>query len=295
MAKEGGAADGGSDDDDPTAADITRFMRARQHLTARCSAVPFAAKGLRQPDRSIRRAAKCWLQRDGTLTSPSGRVLGTIRTEDDMVECRCGAAAITTCATLLLCAGIVATPAIPATAFSLQEPGRAPATVAPNELPVGEALTFPAGYREWVFLSAGLGMNYGPNAPAAGRPQNFTNVFVNPSSYQAFVKTGAWPDQTTFVLEIRGAATEGSINRSGQYQTDIRAIEVNRKDGRVPGGWAFYDFGRNTTPAARLPPTATCYSCHAANAAVEHTFVQFYPDLMAIAKRLGTVKADFIP
>lgn len=154
-------------------------------------------------------------------------------------------------------------------------------------------LAFPADYREWVFLSAGLGMNYGPNAPAAGQPQSFTNVYVNPSSYRAFMKTGAWPDRTLFVLEIRGSASEGSINRSGHYQTDLRAIEANVKDARLPGGWGFYNFGRNTSPVAPLPQSATCYACHRDNTAVEHTFVQFYPALMDVARRMGTVKKEY--
>ena len=154
-------------------------------------------------------------------------------------------------------------------------------------------LAFPSDYREWVFLSAGLGMNYGPNAPAEGQPQSFTNVYVNPSSYRAFMKTGAWPDRTMFVLEIRGSATEGSINRSGFYQTAVRAIEANVKDARLPGGWGFFNFGNKTAAVAALPQSATCYTCHAENTAVEHTFVQFYPSLMDVAKRMGTVKADF--
>ena len=29
-------------------------------------------------------------------------------------------------------------------------------------------LVRPTDYREWIFLSSGLGMTYGPNAPAAG-------------------------------------------------------------------------------------------------------------------------------
>ena len=38
-------------------------------------------------------------------------------------------------------------------------------------------------YREWIYLSSGLGMVYGPAAAAgAGRPPMFTNVFVNPAS-----------------------------------------------------------------------------------------------------------------
>jgi hypothetical protein len=154
-------------------------------------------------------------------------------------------------------------------------------------------LAFPENYREWMFLSAGLGMNYGPNAPAAGQPQSFTNVYVNPSSYRAFMKTGAWPDRTMFVLEIRGSATEGSINRSGFYQTAVRAIEANVKDARLPGGWGFFNFANKTAAVSPLPQTATCYTCHAENTAVEHTFVQFYPSLMEVAKAKGTVKADF--
>ncbi len=161
------------------------------------------------------------------------------------------------------------------------------------QLQADGAVAFPSSYREWMFLSAGLGMNYGPNAPAAGAPQSFTNVYVNPSSYRAFMKTGAWPDRTMFVLEIRGSQSEGSINRTGHFQTGIRAIEANVKDARLPGGWGFYNFGTRTAAVAPLPQTATCYTCHAENTAVEHTFVQFYPELMEVAKKMGTVKTSW--
>ena len=157
----------------------------------------------------------------------------------------------------------------------------------------GSRLTLPADFREWVFLSAGLGMTYGPNAPAAGQPQSFTNVYVNPASYRAFLESGAWPDRTMFVLEIRGSASEGSINRFGRFQTGLRAVEVNLKDARLPGGWGFFDFGTSTGPVAPLPQTANCYQCHRDNTAVEHTFVQFYPTLMEVARRHGTVKATY--
>lgn len=173
---------------------------------------------------------------------------------------------------------------------------RVAAQAPPAEVPALQAdgtVAFPASYREWMFLSAGLGMNYGPNAPAAGAPQSFTNVYVNPASYRTFMKTGAWPDRTMFVLEIRGSQSEGSINRTGHFQTGIRAIEANVKDARLPGGWGFYNFGNKTAAVAPLPQTATCYSCHAENTAVEHTFVQFYPELMDVAKKMGTVKTTW--
>src|SRR5688500_2854413 len=161
------------------------------------------------------------------------------------------------------------------------------------DLAAGHMLALPADFREWVFLSAGLGMTYGPNAPAPGQPQSFTNVYVNPASYRAFLESGAWPDRTMFVLEIRGSASEGSINRFGRFQTGLRAVEVNLKDARLPGGWGFFDFGTSTGPVAPLPQTANCYQCHRDNTAVEHTFVQFYPTLMEVARRHGTVKATY--
>jgi hypothetical protein len=52
-------------------------------------------------------------------------------------------------------------------------------------------LTLPSDYREWVFLSSGLGMTYDPpNAPGMKMEPSFTNVFVNPAAYRSFVATG---------------------------------------------------------------------------------------------------------
>jgi len=151
-------------------------------------------------------------------------------------------------------------------------------------------------YREWVFLGAGLGMTYTPASTpptASTRPPAFTNVYVNPAAYRGFMKTGTWPDQTVFILEIRASATEGSINRGGHYQTGVLAIEAEVKDSRLPGGWAFYNFGR-AARAAALPKTAECYSCHASKGAVEQTFVQFYPALLEVARAKGTLNPSYV-
>src|SRR5689334_21823904 len=50
----------------------------------------------------------------------------------------------------------------------------------------GTTLARPGEYREWVFLSSGLGMTYQSDAAAAPTP-TFGNVFVNPSAYQNFM------------------------------------------------------------------------------------------------------------
>jgi hypothetical protein len=150
-------------------------------------------------------------------------------------------------------------------------------------------LTLPGDYREWVFLSSGLGMTY--QAMPGHEEPAFTNVFVNPAAYRSFLATGKWPDKTMLILEVRASATKGSINKGGSYQSDILAIESDVKDtAKFPGsGWAFFAFGKSTT-GKLLPQTADCYACHRDHAAVDNTFVQFYPALIDIAKQKGTFK-----
>jgi len=42
-----------------------------------------------------------------------------------------------------------------------------------------------------------------------------------------------------------------------------------------------------------IPLAADCYSCHAAHAAVDTTFVQFYPTLLPIATAKGTLSTAY--
>jgi hypothetical protein len=149
-------------------------------------------------------------------------------------------------------------------------------------------MTLPGDYREWVFLSSGLGMTYHPDQ---NRLPEFTNVFVNPTAYRSFIANGKWPDKTMLILEIRASASKGSINQGGSYQSGLVAIEGEVKDSaKFPGnGWAFFAFGKSST-GKMLPRSADCYSCHLEHGAVDNTFVQFYPVLMEIAKQKGTFR-----
>ena len=159
----------------------------------------------------------------------------------------------------------------------------------------GSNLIRPADYREWVFLSSGLGMDYNPTPQQRDSP-GFGNVFVNPSSYREFMKTGKWPDKTTFVLEFRASTSEGSINKGGRFQTQLVGLEAEVKDSKFPDGWAFFNFGRGADisgSATPLPVDAGCVECHTKNTAVERTFVQFYPTLLDVARRMKTVKPGF--
>jgi Cytochrome P460 len=171
-----------------------------------------------------------------------------------------------------------------------------PDAAVPNQAPqyTGDGqLQFPEHYREWVYLSTGFDMSYDPPMQM-GDHHTFDNVFVNPDAYQAFVKTGTWPDHTMLVLEGRAARGKGSINQNGNYQGGVAGLEVHVKDeARFPGKWAFFGFGQGKT-GRMIPASADCYSCHAAHAAVDTTFVQFYPTLLPIATTKGTLSAAYL-
>ena len=154
-------------------------------------------------------------------------------------------------------------------------------------------LKFPANYREWIYLTSGVDMSYGP-ASNMGHSM-FDNVFVNPEAYKYFVANGTWRDKTMLVLEVRKAGTKSAINKAGHYQTtELMGREVHVKDeSRFPGKWAFFAFDDKTT-AKMLPAEMDCYACHAQHTAVDNTFVQFYPTLIEIARKKGTLSATYL-
>jgi hypothetical protein len=158
---------------------------------------------------------------------------------------------------------------------------------------VGDKLRKPVDYREWIFLSAGLDMSYS-SVQMPGHHM-FGNVFVNPQAYREFQRTGTWPDKTAIVLEMRGAQGKGSINRAGLFQDgDVMGVEVHVKDeSRFSGKWAFFAF-QDDRPAGLIPTDVDCYACHARHAAVDTTFVQFYPTLLPVAVGKGTLSASYL-
>ena len=182
------------------------------------------------------------------------------------------------------------------TARAQSEPGDGPRYVNGNEL------VRPDDYREWMFLSSGLGMTYEAEqvqeAGSGARPMRFQNVFVNRSAYAGFEETGEWPDGSVFILEIRQSVSEASINIAGSFQSDLLVLEAEVKDSRFEDGWAYYNFGAaGSMPDAVAPlPTeqaARCVECHTDHTAVERTFVQFYPTLLEIAREKGTLNPGF--
>jgi hypothetical protein len=185
-----------------------------------------------------------------------------------------------------------------ALALSIAWPPSTTALAASSSTPTYTAkgdLLPPTNYREWIYLTSGIDMSYTQKSEGMDHSM-FDNVFVNPEAYQGFLKTGTWPDKTIMILEVREARSKGSINLRGHFQgTGVMDYEVHVKDeARFPGKWAFFAFDSPKGNGTLIPKGAPCYTCHEAHAAVDTTFVQFYPTLLPTAHDKGTLSKSFL-
>ena len=145
----------------------------------------------------------------------------------------------------------------------------------PTNLPQftnGDELVRPQNYREWVFISSGFHLS---NSMSPTEGATFMNVFVNPSAYQQFLISGNWPDSTILVEEIRKSSSEGPVNKTAQFQSDLTKIAVKVKaPARFPDQWAYYSFD-SSARTAKPNPKAACWQCHHDHGGVDSTYVQF--------------------
>ena len=156
-----------------------------------------------------------------------------------------------------------------------------------------DTMAVPADYRQWVFLTSSLDLNY-TTAVAPGHHM-LDNVFVNPEAHKVFLATGTWPDKTILIKENRMAESAGTLSKAGHFQTDVMNLEIHIKDeARFPGKWAFFKSDDGKAAGKLQPQSATCYSCHQEHGASDTTFVQFYPTLFGIAKEKGTLSAAYL-
>ena len=165
---------------------------------------------------------------------------------------------------------------------------------APQFTAKGE-LVFPQAYRRWVFLTSGHGMSYSEQA-AGATDLPFDNVFVNPTAHAAFLKTGHWPrGHGDGARDPRRRARKGrSTGTAPSSRARRSGLEVHVRDSkRFKDGWGFFGFDDASKPAAMIGYSASCYSCHQAHAAVDTSFVQFYPTLLPVAREKGTLSAAY--
>ena len=155
----------------------------------------------------------------------------------------------------------------------------------------------PVDYRRWVYVGTPLT----PNALNDGEAPfpEFHNVYVEPTAFDHYVKTGEWAEGTQIAKELTmvltndttdpetGASSE--VSGVGYFQGEFVGLELTVKDNErfadEPGGWAYFSFGHNGEPYAESAtafPADACNACHESNADDDWVFTQFYPILKAV-------------
>jgi hypothetical protein len=128
-----------------------------------------------------------------------------------------------------------------------------------------DMLLRPEQYRDWIFVGSSL------NPPHSAKSS--PNVYINPSAYWEYAKTGQFPEGTVMVLE--------SANSDLTQKPALLASVKDRT--RFADGWGFFDFtgndGNIKSAAQALPESSGCRSCHEQGAETDHVFTQFYPVL----------------
>jgi hypothetical protein len=153
----------------------------------------------------------------------------------------------------------------------------------------GDSLIRPDGYERWVLAGASIGLGYSQpsGADLAGASGMFHNVYLEPTAYEHYVRTGRFREKTMLAMALYAPARQVHPAKQGHFEGEFLGVEFALKDSaRYPGGWAYFNFGKGGSGSrAMAMPRQACQSCHAKNAADDNVFVQFYPTLRAVSTK----------
>ncbi len=152
----------------------------------------------------------------------------------------------------------------------------------------GDSLVRPDGFERWVLAGASMGLGYSEpsGAAAAGATGGmFHNVYIEPTAYEHYVRTGKFREKTMLAMTLYSPGQKVHPSKQGFFEGEFLAVEVALKDTeRFPGSWAYFNFGKGGSGSRAVAmPRAACQSCHVKNAADDNVFVQFYPTLRAVS------------
>ena len=161
-----------------------------------------------------------------------------------------------------------------------------PDTEKPKFTADGQLIPFsPDVYREWIFVGTPVTPN-DLNGGEASFPE-FHNVYINPSAWREWKKSGTFPDGTVMVKELTSVGAKRAPSGDGYFQGEFTGLEMSVKDSkRFPAeakGWGYFSFGHKypLKKQASVNRFASCADCHVANAASDMVFTQYYPVLRA--------------
>ena len=145
----------------------------------------------------------------------------------------------------------------------------------------------PTGYREWIYVGTPVTPNE-MNGGKAAFPEHH-NVYIDPQSWSHWKRSGEFRDGTILIKELVSVGSKAAVSGQGYFQGEFIGLEATIKSKAnfpdEPGNWAYYSFSskdhKTLSETAKPFPAASCNACHAASAADDFVFTQYYPVLSA--------------
>jgi len=152
-------------------------------------------------------------------------------------------------------------------------------------------LVQPKDFRQWIFIGSPM-TPHGLNDGKANFPE-FHNVYVQPSAFKLYRKTGTWPEGTMMVKELQlvqpaqfpdGSRTE--VSGRGYFPAGVAGLDIAVKDSsrfKESKNWGYFNYGHHAPPylrAAAAAPVAACAGCHMANAHEDMVYIKFYKSIL---------------
>ena len=159
-----------------------------------------------------------------------------------------------------------------------------PDTEKPKFTDDGQLMAFSADvYREWIYVGTPITPNDLNNGEAAF--PEFHSVYINPSAWREWKRSGTFPDGTVMVKELTSVGAKQAPSGNGYFEGEFTGLETSVKDSkRFPAdakGWGYFSFGHSypLKKQATMNKFSSCAQCHVSNAASDMVFTQYYPVL----------------
>ena len=145
----------------------------------------------------------------------------------------------------------------------------------------------PTGYREWVYV--GTPVTPERHEQRQGAVSRVPQRLHRSRELGHWKKTGEFREGTILIKELVSVGSKARSAATATFMGDFIGLEATIKSKKhfpdEPGNWAYFSFStpdlKTLTTSAEQFPTASCNGCHAAAAADDFVFTQYYPVLRA--------------